>query len=60
MKKFEIFDVKDVVIFFKNKNRKELEKALQVIKNIKGTNKSQVARILRINRRFLSDVWDRE
>lgn len=59
MKKFEIFDVKDVVIFFKNKNRKELEKALQVIKNIKGTNKSQVARILRINRRFLSDVWDR-
>ena len=59
MKKFEIFDVKDVVIFFKNKNRKELEKALLVIKNIKGTNKSQVARILRINRRFLSDVWDR-
>ena len=59
MKKFEIFDVKDVVIFFKNKNRKELEKALQVIKNIKGTNKSQVARILRINRKFVSDVWDR-
>ena len=59
MKKFEIFDVKDVVIFFKNKNRKELEKALLVIKNIKGTNKSQVARILRINRKFVSDVWDR-
>lgn len=59
MKKFEIFDVKDVVIFFKNKNRKELEKALQVIKNIKGTNKSQVARILRINRKFVSDVWDK-
>lgn len=59
MKKFGIFDVKDVVIFFKNKNRKELEKALQVIKNIKGTNKSQVARILRINRKFVSDVWDR-
>ena len=59
MKKFEIFEVKDVVIFFKNKNRKELEKALQVIKNIKGTNKSQVARILRINRKFVSDVWDR-
>lgn len=59
MKKFEIFDVKDVVIFFKNKNRKELEKALHVIKNIKGTNKSQVARILRVNRKFVSDVWDR-
>lgn len=59
MKKFEIFDVKDVVIFFKNKNRKELEKALHVIKNIKGTNKFQVARILRVNRKFVSDVWDR-
>ena len=59
MKEFKICDIKDVAIFFKNKNRKELEKALQVIKNIKGTNKSQVARILRINRKFVSDVWDR-
>ena len=59
MKEFKICDIKDVAIFFKNKSKEELEKDLKVIKNIKGTNKSQVARILRINRKFVCDVWDR-
>lgn len=59
MKEFKICDIKDVAIFFKNKSKEELEKDLKVIKNIKGTNKSQVARILRVNRKFVSDAWDR-
>lgn len=59
MKKFKICDVSDVVIFFKNMSKEELEKYLGAIKDIKGTNKSQVARILRVNRKFVSDVWDR-
>ena len=59
MKKFKICDTSDVVIFFKNMSKEELEKYLGAIKDIKGINKSQVARILRINRKFVSDVWDR-
>lgn len=59
MKKFKICDASDVVIFFKNMSKEELEKYLGAIKDIKGINKSQVARILRINRKFVSDVWNR-
>ena len=60
MKTFDIDDISEVITFFKNKTKEELRKDLRLIKKIKGAKKTQVARILRINRRFVSDVWDKE
>ena len=58
--KMQIFDIKDVseiAIFFKNRTKEEREKDIQRIKLIKGTNKTQVARITRISRWSLSKLW---
>ena len=58
MMKFEIADINDVVRFFKNKSKDELIVDLKMIKKIKGARKTQVARILRINRRLVNKIWE--
>ena len=57
MKKFNIENVDDIPNYFKNKNKKELEKILKEIVNIKGSTITQVARITRLGRRCIEKVW---
>lgn len=58
LKKFGISDIKQMESFFKNKPKDLLNKDLQKIKLIKGTTKAQIARILRINRKFLDNLYN--
>ena len=58
MKKFDIHDISQINSFFKNKNRIDLKKDLKKIKAIPGTNKTQVARVLRISRKIVQNLWD--
>ena len=58
MEKFEFKDVNEVQKFFKNCKKNELERYIKKIKKIKGTTKTQVARVLRINRKRLKEMWD--
>lgn len=60
MQKFNIKDISDIAVFFKNKSNEELIKDLEVIKSINGTNKTQVARTIRVSRRLLERVWANE
>ena len=57
MQKFDINDISDIPVYFKNKSKDELIKDLEVIKKINGTNKTQVARTIRVNRKLLKKVW---
>lgn len=57
MKKFNLNDINEIAFFFKNRTRKELECDLEEIKRIKGINKTQVARVLRLGRRTIEKVW---
>jgi len=57
MQKFFINDVSEIPNFFKNLNKKELENNIAKLKNIKGTNKTQLARIIRVGRRIIEKIW---
>ena len=58
MIRFGIDDINNVVRFFKNKSQKELIEDLKIIKKIKGARKTQVARVLRINRKIVNKIWE--
>ena len=58
MEKFDIHDRSQINSFFKNKNRIDLKKDLKKIKSIPWTNKTQVARVLRISRKIVQNLWD--
>ena len=58
MIRFGIDDINNVVRFFKNKSQKELMEDLKIIKKIKGARKTQVARVLRINRKIVNKIWE--
>ena len=58
MQIFDIKDVSEIAVFFKNLTNEEKEKVINRIKLIKGTNKTQVARITRMSRWTLSKVWN--
>ena len=60
MQKFKIKDIRNIAIFFKLKNKDDLVKDLEVIKNINGTNIAQVARTIRVNRKLLEKVWNNQ
>jgi len=56
----KIFDIKDVIeipYFFKNLDKESLSKSIQKLKKIKGSNKTQLARIIRINRHVIERKW---
>ena len=57
--KLKIEDVSDIPIFFKNRDREELERSIQEIKNIQGINKNQVARVTRLGRKRVDKFWDK-
>ena len=54
---FEIKEVIEIPYFFKKMNKTELCKAVEKIKKIKGTNKTQIARIIRVNRSVIERIW---
>ena len=60
MSKFEIENVSDLPGFFKNKGGEELEKCIQQLANIQGTNKNQIARITRLGRKVIQRIWDKK
>lgn len=58
MKKFDIHDIQNFAFFFKNKNKEDLRNDLQVIKRITGITKTQVSRVIRVNQKLVSKLWD--
>lgn len=59
MNKFIINDISDIPSFFKNIRGDELENCIQIIKNIQGVNKNQVARVTRLGRKIVERIWDK-
>jgi len=59
MKIFNINDVSQVPTFFKSRSKAELEEDILKIKRIKGTNKTQVARLIRVDRKTVKKVWEK-
>lgn len=58
MKKFGISDLSKIGVFFKNRDRNNLKEDLKKIKTIPGTNKTQVARVIRIGRKVIQNLWN--
>lgn len=58
MKIFNINDVDKVASFFKNHDKNELKNDIEKIKKIKATNKTQVARVIRVNRKIVEKFWN--
>ena len=59
MQKFNIKDVKGLEKYFKNMSKEELKQKIVVIKKIKGTNITQIARITRKSRRIIEGIWNK-
>jgi len=57
MKIFNIDNVSKVPEFFKKREMGQLKKDICEIKKIKGTNKSQVARVIRRDRKTIEKYW---
>ena len=58
MKIFDIDNVDKVSSFFKILSGEKLAESIKIIRNIKGTNKSQVSRVIRINRKIIKELWE--
>lgn len=58
MKLFNIEDLQDIPMFFKNREKSKIEENIKEIKKIGGTNKTQVARITRIGRWSVNKIWN--
>ena len=58
MKKFDISDISQIGVFFKYRDRNDLKEDLEKIKTIPGTNKTQVARVIRIGRKVIQNLWN--
>ena len=56
MKKFDIDNVEDIAEFFKDKSKSEEKRCLKEVKNILGTNITQVARVTRIGRKKIEKI----
>lgn len=59
LEKFQIQKEEDIATFFKEMSKKELEKYIKSMKEIKGTYKTQISRVIRVNRRIVSNIWDK-
>lgn len=57
-RRFEINSISDVPVFFKDKKEDELKRYIDEIKKIKGTNKTQVGRVIRVRRRIINRIWN--
>ena len=57
MKLFNIKDVSKIPYFFKNQDTIALMQSISKMKIIKGTNKTQIARIIRVSRKIIEQLW---
>lgn len=57
MQLFNINDVSEIPSFFKNIRKEEQRSYIERLKKIKGTNKTQLSRVIRINRRIIEKNW---
>lgn len=57
MKRFQIDLISNIPVFFKQQNVLEFEKIVKEMKNIAGTNKTQLARVTRIGRKVIERIW---
>ena len=57
MQMFDIRQISEISNYFRNHTKEELKNDIQRIKRIKGTNKTQVARIIRISRWIMDKFW---
>lgn len=55
---FHIKDVNKIPYFFKNQDKSTLKESILKMKMIKGTNITQLARIIRIHRSLIKKIWD--
>ena len=60
IKMFPIKEIIEIPYFFKNLNKGQLEKSIKELKKINGSNKTQIARIIRISRKIIARIWDEE
>lgn len=54
---FDIQDKKELLSYFKSLSNMQLCYAIRKIKKVKGTNKTQIARVIRIARRIVEKYW---
>lgn len=54
---FSINDVNEIPFFFKNQDKDTLKASILKTKMIKGTNKTQLARIIRVHRSIIEKIW---
>ena len=59
MQKFAIKDIKKIINYFTDSSRKELEELIARIKKIKGTNITQVSRVIRKSRKLVEKIWNK-
>ena len=55
---FHFNDVSEIPYFFKNQNGDLLKKSIIDLKKIKGTNKTQISRIIRQPRQIIEKIWN--
>lgn len=57
MQLFNINDVSEIPSFFKNASKEELALYIKKLKKVKGTNITQISRVIRIDRRRIEKNW---
>ena len=56
MKKFDLANVGQINLFFKTRDKILLKEDLKKISSINGTNITQIARVIRINRNLINKL----
>lgn len=58
IKKFNLNSINEIATFFKNRTDSDLQKDILIMKKILGTNKTQIGRIIRINKKCINKFWN--
>lgn len=55
---FNIDTMSEISTFFKKQTKEQLKENIRKVKRIKGTNKTQIARIIRVSRWTIGKIWN--
>lgn len=55
---FDIEATNEIPVYFKNLSKYEVAECIRRMREIRGTNKTQIARVARINRHVVERIWD--
>lgn len=55
---FHIHNINQIPYFFKNQDKFLFNESILKLKMIKGTNKTQLARIIRVHRSIIEKIWN--